>query len=307
MFLKPRKHNTLDWLIFNSSGKTSIIEKIIYNSYLRNKKMNYISQSEPIVIGGCPRSGTTLARALIGSHPDIASIKKEFNLLIWITNKEILRNALDFSKEEIESILLKGNDHIKTAENILKLYLKKNKKNVIAVKHPNHILIIDYLFKYFPEMKFIHIIRDGRDVACSLRTHPKRKILDNSIIPIETKNPFNWCVRRWVVALNLGEKWKNSKNYIEIRYEDLVNNTLREIKKVFDFLGLKKISDSIILNYYKSQNDKKHIQNIEVGKPIYKDTIGRWRKDLNDHEKKIFKKLTGDLLIKYGYTTNNNW
>ena len=233
---KINHHIYLDSFIYRISNKKSIYEKVIYKKYLYTKKKNHISDFNPIIIGGCPRSGTTLARALIGVHPKIASPEKEYNALIYITNDNILQERLDLSSKEIIKLKSNCKDHIFYAENILKYYMIKNKKELVTIKHPFHILILDDLFHYFPKMKFIHIIRDGRDTACSLRTHPKRKIADGIIIPMDTNNPFDWCIRRWVTSINIGKKWRNNANYTEIKYEDLINKTEETIKKIFDFI-----------------------------------------------------------------------
>lgn len=307
MYIDAKKHNILDGLIYNNSGHTSIIDKKNYKRYLSSKKMEYISALDPIIIGGCPRSGTTLARALIGSHPDIASAEQEYNILMWIDKAEILERVLSFTTEEIKSLYSNAKDHIQLAENILSLYMKKNEKNKIALKHPYHILIIDDLFHYFPNMKFIHLIRDGRDTVSSLRTHPKRKKVNGKIIPVKTNNPFDWCIRRWVVALNLGKKWRKNKNYIEIKYEDIVNKPVVELKKIFNFLKLTMIPKKELLNFYKHQKEDKHLQNIEVGQPIYKKTTGRWKKDMTDEEKILFKEMAGEYLIEYGYEKDQSW
>ena len=307
MYLNSKKHNILDGIIFKNSGQTSIIDRRNYKRYLSTRKLNYISNLNPIIIGGCPRSGTTLARALIGSYPDIASVEREYNLLMWINKAYILKRVFGFTDEEINLLYTKSKDHIKLAENILLSYLEKKQKKIIALKHPFHILIIDELFHYFPNMKFIHIIRDGRDTACSLRTHPKRKIVNDKIIQLNTNNPFNWCIRRWVVALNLGKKWKNTNKYIEIKYEDLVEKPVEELKKIFNFLKIEMIQKDKLLNFYKNQKDNRHIQNIEVGQPIYKKTIGRWKKDMSEEEKILFKKIAGKYLIEYNYEKDYNW
>ena len=62
-----------------------------------------------------------------------------------------------------------------------------------------------------------------------------------------------------------------------------------------------------IYNFYKNQNDKNHLQNIEVGQPIYKNTIGRWKNDMNEKEIVLFKKMAGEHLIELNYERDNNW
>jgi hypothetical protein len=300
-----RKHSLLDSIVFKLSKKRAIYDTLKFKTWLFTRMKKQISEFDPIIIGGCPRSGTTLARAMIGKHPDIASPEPEYNVLMWINQVKILKNVFDFSEKEIDD--LRNKDHIVFAENLLKYYMNKESKKMVAVKHPYHILIIDELFHYFPNMKFIHVLRDGRDASCSLRTHPKRKIVNGEIIPTNTINPFNWCIRKWVVSVNKGMKWRNNENYIEIKYEDLINEPLETMKIIFDFLNLPMIPKEKLLEFYKSEKDEKHLQNIEVGQPLYNKSIDRWKKDMTPEEKELFKKMSGELLIELGYEKDNNW
>ena len=302
-----KKHTIIDNFIYKTSNKTSIFDTVRYKIWIFSKKTKYISNLNPIVIGGCPRSGTTLARALIGVHPNIASPKKEYNIIMWINKKDVLQNVFSFSINEINKLKNGCKDHIIFAENVLKLYLQKEKKQLVAIKHPFHIIIIDELFNFFPNMKFIHVIRDGRDTSCSLRTHPKRRIINGKIVKNTTINPFNWCIRRWVSCINQGKKWTHSNNYIQVKYEDFVNNPLETMNIIFKFLNLNNISKDLLLDFYKYEKNEKHIQNIEVGEPLYKKTIGRWKKDMNDIEKKMFKRMAGNLLIELNYEIDLNW
>ena len=307
VYNRYKKHAILDKLIFKLSKETAIFEYVVFKMWLLKQKKRYVSNLNPIIIGGCPRSGTTLARALIGIHPEIASPQNEYNIIMWINQKNVLKNVFHFTEEEIRELLNSYTDHIKFSEKILKVFMKKEQKQQVALKHPFHILIIDDIFKWYPGAKFIHVLRDGRDTACSLRTHPKRKVIDGRIVPNTVKNPFDWCVRRWVTCINIGKKWRNSDNYIEIKYEDLINKTLSTMKRVFSFIGLEMVSEEKLLNFYKFEKDERHLQNIEVGMPIYNKTIDRWRNDMSLKEKDLFKRKAGELLIELGYEKDLDW
>jgi protein-tyrosine sulfotransferase len=302
-----KKHTILDRLIFKLSKENAIFESVVFKMWLLRQKKGYVSNLNPIVIGGCPRSGTTLARALIGMHPEIASPKNEYNILMWTRKKNVLQNVFNFTNGEINELLNSYNDYIMFSEQVLRLFMQKEGKSHIALKHPFQILIIDKIFKYFPETKFVHVIRDGRDATCSLRTHPKRKIVNGKISPTYVKNPFDWCVRRWIACINNGKKWRNSDNYIEIKYEDLVNKTIPTMKIVFSFLNLEMVPEDNLLSFYKTEKDDKHLQNIEVGLPIYKKTIGRWHNDMSLKEKDLLKRKAGKLLIELEYEKNMDW
>jgi len=298
------KNRAIDALIYRVSRGKSISDTIRFKIWLSVKKLRHISDFNPIIIGGCPRSGTTLARALIGVHPKISSPHEECNILLSLDNKDVLKNVLGLSIDEIDDLDNKYSDTIHHAEHVLKLYLQKDGKQLVALKHPFHIQIIDKLFYHFPNMKFVHVIRDGRDASCSLRTFPKRKMLNGEIVPNVVRNPFAWCIRRWASCVNQGKKWRKSDRYIEVKYEDLVNNPVNAMEKLYNFLEVEMIAKDKLLHFYKHEEAEKHLQNIEVGMPIYKKTIGRWKRDMSEAEKKMFKRMAGEISIELGYEKN---
>ncbi len=300
---------TIDALIYRISRRTANFETLLFKFFLFVNKKRYISNFNPIVIGGCPRSGTTLARALIGVHPKIVSLQLECNILPMIRDMNFLKNVFEFSSEEINELNNTYKDPICFAENVLKLYVQKEGTQFVAVKNPFHIVIVDELFHYFPNMKFIHVIRDGRDTACSLRTFPKRKIVNGKIVPNIVRSPFDWCIRRWVSCINRGRKGgMKSDRYIEVKYEDLVNNTAITMEKIYEFLGVEMTVTDELLNFYKHEKEDKHLQQtMGVKKPIYEKSIGRWKKDMNESEKEMFKHMAGKMLIDLGYETDLDW
>ena len=119
MYIDLRKHKFIDALIYKVSRGKSIIDSVAFKYWLFKRKTDYVSNLNPIIIGGCPRSGTTLARALIGIHPEIASPEKEYNTLMWIRHNDILRNMLDFTSEEDNTLKTRYRDHVRFAENVL--------------------------------------------------------------------------------------------------------------------------------------------------------------------------------------------
>ncbi|MBU0498208.1 MAG: sulfotransferase [Candidatus Thermoplasmatota archaeon] len=302
-----KKHTLLDALIYHTSHKMKTYDTLRFNLWINRQRPHYISTGAPILIGGCPRSGTTLARALLSVHPQIASPEQEFNLLMWITQDTILKNILELTNQELTDLRDHHTDLIDRAETILTYYQHHQNKPRVALKHPHHVAILPRLYHHFPNLKFIHMLRDGRDTVCSLRTHPKRHIQNGKIIPNTTRNPFPWCVRQWVSYVLQGQQWQNTPNYLEIRYEDLVNNTIPTMQTIFTFLHLPPVTSQELLGFYKKEKGDHHLQNIEVGQPIYQKTLGRWQKDMTLREQHHFKHMAGDLLIKLGYVTTNDW
>jgi len=157
------------------------------------------------------------------------------------------------------------------------LFLKKlheEKKKIWCEKTPNNILELKFLYKLFPNAKFIHIKRDPRELVYSLiRTYWG----PNDIISATywTKN----TIERIIEVLN--EVKPSENEYLEIKLEDLINNPKEIFKKIKNFLGLKQD----FINYSK----------------LDKNRVGYWKKRLQPNQIEIIDNILGDLINKFGY------
>lgn len=270
------------------------------------KKENRSYTKRPIVIiGGVPRSGTTLVRALVGVHPDIYSPQKEF--FLFPNEKWIKKNIDKLGVSDDFSFIFNKREPVLTVFEIIENIFNTHEKKMLNVKHPEHIIFYELISSYFLNPKFIHVIRDGRDVACSLRYFPKRKIVNGIVKPANYKNSFSNCTLWWKDYILEGLKGRETKNYLEVKYEDILEFPVDMTNKIYKFLGIKEIDRKKILGFFKDEVEVNHPQNIEVGKPMYKTSAGRWKKDMSESEKKIFKKIAGNTLIELGYEKDNNW
>ncbi|NEQ76185.1 MAG: sulfotransferase [Okeania sp. SIO2C9] len=271
----------------------------------------------PFFIVGSPRSGTTLLQILIDAHPNIiippeshifgrfsdifdyyGDLKKDSNLYLFV--KDILQDlsikewgleisVIDFcSQLKITSV--KG-----VISLLFELSAKKVGKNRWGDKTPQNTFYLKEIHKLFPEAKFIHLIRDGRDVTESLK---RVFIGPKSIYGIAHR----W--RKYILTFDEFKKTINSDQFLEIHYEDLVLDLENQVKKIFDFLeeDAETVNSSNIpeterrMFYYKSDPlfDS-------LNKPISNQKIGIFRKKLTKREIEIFESIAGDGLKIYGY------
>lgn len=309
--------------------KVKIFFDLINPATLKLYPKDYFSDSSPIFIGGCGRSGTTLLRILISKHPEVFS-GPEFNIHI----NQILRLKQDYPYLPQRAYMLRDKKHIQTiarkynlevdevkevidesihfpefVDRLFSYLVRKNNKSLWLEKTPKNCNIIDYLFKYFPSSKFIHIIRDGRDVACSLRNHPNSYVDDDgNLQPLYIDNPISKCIGRWINDVGVARKYKDDERYYELKYEDLLQNSYQEMRQVFSFIGLN-FDDSVDFDQ-KAENNKSDIYfspSKNASKQIDKKRMGRWKSDLSKEEAFLIQERAGELLQELEYVKDSSW
>jgi hypothetical protein len=268
----------------------------------RKWKSRYVSTQYPIVIGGCPRSGTTLTRIILDSHPNIAC-GPESRLLTGGLHAKWLANRFELSLDEIIRLRKAARDHAHFVELFLTQYAVKQGKTRWAEKTPTNVRHLPYIFRHFPNARFVHVVRDGRDVVCSLRTHPKYRVVDGTPVPTNIRRPLRSCIRDWLRDTRAGMSWRGHPHYMELRYEDLVRDTESTLKRLCEFIG--EPWNPKLLEYHLQQSQSRDpihfsvstnaIQSISTG------AIGRWRKDLSEQEIHLFHRMAGQRLLEFGY------
>ncbi len=272
----------------------------------------YTSTAAPIIVGGCGRSGTTLMRVILDSHKNICC-GPESGLFLHgaqkTLNVERLAFGFDLPAGQIGRLQKTSGSLAQFIDQFFSTYSVASGKSRWAEKTPKNVTVIPYIFEHFPSARFIHMIRDGRDTACSLRTHPRYKVVDGQLTPTNIRNPWIECVSRWVEDVRSGLKWRNDARYIEIRYEDLVMQPEHELRKLMAFLD--EPWDEDMLKFYEksgvSRDVTKFPQNPEATEPIYNSSVNKWRTEMTIEESNVFKKRAGDLLVTLGYASDNQW
>jgi hypothetical protein len=238
----------------------------------------------PIFVMGCGHSGTTLVRELVGAHSRILMTPDEVKLFrLPVVEREPVIEAWD------RECLDHGFER----------WLNKMAAYVYDIR-----TILDR----FPEAQLLFVLRDGRDVALSLRK----------------RWDFARGVARWVQDNRVAQPFLNLPNTKVVRYEAIVHTTRETLTAVFEFLGL--AYEEGVLDYWRSNRDHMPISEEEgrlrnesedqadfrplrlwqISRPIY-DATGRWRSQLSDEEKAYFKREANDLLVEFGYATDQEW
>ncbi|MEW5817383.1 MAG: sulfotransferase [Spirochaetota bacterium] len=161
--------------------------------------------------------------------------------------------------------------------------------------------------KKIPEIKFIHIYRDGRAVLNSLmRT---KKVYATGQMAEEPLTPsLRW--RGWMKYINNLDAALNER-VCHVQYEKLLKNPDEQLARIFTFLGVKHIFlDEHALNKY-----AKRIPTVEsslhpnVGKGPILERHFSWQSELPEENIRIFEMVNGRILQKFGYPLlyHQNW
>jgi hypothetical protein len=165
---------------------------------------------------------------------------------------------------------------------------------------------IDEINELFESCKFLHILRDGRDVASSYKKINKKEIRSKYApnLPKEIhKIAEEWLGNIKLINSSL-EKIEYDRVY-ELRYEDLVREPIIEIKKACKFLG--ENFDSKMLKYHQKnkeegQEPKEFLQwKRKTLEPPSDDRVGVYREALTQDEKFTFNQIAAPILEKYDY------
>lgn len=114
------------------------------------------------------------------------------------------------------------------AELVYRKHIARDHKSRWGDKTPGYIAILPQLANIFPDAKFIHFIRDGRDVAKSFQAQ-------------QWYGPWlHENTREWIESMDYNERWSQtelSRRIFQASYENLVLDTEKSVREICDFLG----------------------------------------------------------------------
>lgn len=239
---------------------------------------------EPIFLIGAERSGTTLLRLMLNSHHQIAWIQ-EFEFAVDKIKNNMKYPEIDDYHDYLryhrifQDSGFKVNEDLSYKDLIKSFFTQKriqtNKSIIGATCHRHY----DHLLTLFPDSKFIHIVRDPRDVSRS------------NIGMGWAGNVWNG-VDRWIESEILWHSVKrklNINNYIEISFEDLITKTEDTLNSICVFLKVKFTHE--MFNYSKKTNYNLPDSNL----------INQWEKKLSLREIQLVESKTELFMQKRKY------
>ena len=263
----------------------------------------------PIVLGGCGRSGTTILRMMLDSHRRICCGPESSLFRRRAVDTRWLADRFGFDPAEVRALFDAAASRPAFIEGFAALCMRKAGKARWAEKTPRNISRIAEIFRCFPQARFVHVLRDGRDVACSLRTHPRHRVVDGKLVPTGVHRPIAGCARRWVRDIESSRRWWGDPRFLTVRYEDLVLDPRPVLERVTALVG--EGWDEAMLAHAAADSPfrdaTRFAQNPEALGAVNASSLGRWQRDLDARDRRIFKRIAGPLLIELGYAKDDGW
>ncbi len=269
----------------------------------------------PFIVGS-GRSGTTLLRAILDSHSRLA-IPEESHFIELMGERRkryerpsgfavnvFIRDVVNHPRFQLWHLSEVDVRHAAKAADpaslpdairlVFAVYARAQGKELYGDKTPNYVHCIPLVAELFGEARFVHAIRDGRDVALSY--------LDLSWGPDDIPTAaLNWkrCVERGRAA---GQKLGRDK-YREIRYEDLLDEPENAVRLLCEFIGID--FEEGMLRYHERatallgrvtapENHQRLLLPPTKG-------LRDWRHEMSSDQVAAFEAVAGDCLSEFGY------
>lgn len=270
-----------------------------------------------VFVVGCGRSGTTVLRTVLDSHPDLA-VSHEGRFVYPLSRRRAtyersggfavdafaadlladraVRTNLGLEEHDLRAALSGAPvaDYPDAVRRIFAHYAARAGKRRYGDKMPAYVLHLPVLAEMFPEARFVHIIRDGRDVALS-----SMAIADNRLDALDLA--LNWKVRVGTGradGLRLGPA-----RYHEVRYEALIAEPAAQVAGLCEFLDLD--FDPAMLRFSEQRAgvpDKVLVnpRHARLAEPLSPGTRS-WRTHMVRRDLEVFEAAAGPLLTELGY------
>jgi hypothetical protein len=290
---------------------------------------------QPLFVIGNPRSGTSLLRLILSSHSEII-IPPECGFIIWLYPnfkdwvlmdsstpsargkyldslfaskkfdtwglKRMLLNNLIIERQPYDYATLCALTYLAYASK------HSSKPTIWGDKNNFHTDFLPTLSEIYPNARFLHLVRDGRDVACSYREVMKQKSL--SPYAPKLKTDIKSIAIEWSNNVLKVEDYLDSlssSKRLTIRYEDLVKDTESILSMICTWLKLTYEPQMLEFHDVNKRMQLEPADTMDWKKrtmePISAGTVERHREMLSVQEGELFNQVSGRALTKFDYKT----
>ena len=278
-----------------------------------------------VFVVGCPRSGTTLLGRLLNAHPQLAIIHEGRFVAAWYERRrgvtpdgavtpQLVDDLLAFppfrnvhvSREQLER-LADGAEPVSYARfvsGVFDLHGAAKGKPLVGDKTPHYVRSLPTLHALWPQARFVHIVRDGRDVCLSVGNWPKVVERGGAVARFShyERDPVAIAALWWEWQVRLGREAGSGfgpHRYMEISYESLVDDPTAACRALCTFLDVP--YDERMLAFHEGRTrDDPGLDAKQAWRPVTRG-LRDWRNDMPAGAVERFEAASGELLEELGY------
>ncbi len=280
-----------------------------------------------VFVVGCPRSGTTLLQRMLNHHPQLA-VSNDTHFITRCIEKSVSRpmddiirgGDLPLSRELVETVQTyhrftrlgltsdmvtqsarESRTYREFVSALYERFCQMHGKSISGEKTPDYSRHVRLLHGLFPWARFLHLIRDGRDVALSALdwAHEKK---GPGRMQLWKSEPVGVCALWWSWLVSAGREQGQqieSSLYSEVKYESLVSSPHRTLAEVTRFLCLPFAADMLL--YFQGKRNKSCGKSAKSAWLPPTSGLRDWRTQMRERDLELFEALGGDKLSAFGY------
>lgn len=281
----------------------------------RDARLSQLAAPPVFVVGG-HRSGTTWVFDILTHPAEVAGVFESWlftpdhglgGLLHWGNWKpdHIEKLVKRFERRPGLGQLVDRDEVVDTCRRLAESWLGRVLEphhRYIVEKSPSHLDAVETIRELWPDARFVHVVRDGRDVLVSRRAALS---WDRVFLP-KKLNTYREA-QRWAGAMSRGRflAGELGNTYTEIRYEDLAGDPHRGVRRLFDFCGIR-VGDAVVASAIEATDFRRHYTG---GATEFRRAgrVGDWRTRLGFVDRLLFHRGAGSALEDRGYETSRLW
>jgi hypothetical protein len=274
----------------------------------------------PVFVGGCPRSGTTLLRTMLNSHPELG-IPHETRILIdgyrrraewgnlgdpehrrriarWVVERKVsrARNLTEDPDELVDRMVAAAPTIGSVLGAGFRLYADRQGKARWGEKRPSVVLNLDAVLAMYPDAKYVDVVRDPRAVVASIRTAGRRHGWGAHGLPGGADT--------WERSVRAADRWRRRLGpgqFFDGRYEDLVADPAAVLGPLLDFLELDPAGLDAMLHHHETADIRSRTLHALVSEPVTTQRVRAWEEALRPREVAFVESVLGDWMGRHGY------
>ena len=265
-----------------------------------------------MIVLGVRRSGTTLLRVMLDRNPELAVPDESYFVpqlarrhrtpvdpAAFLDDLRRLPTLVDWglSPASVQARLRPGMTTGDAIAAIFAAYAAGRGKARWGDKTPLYMQHLDLLERLFPDARFVHLIRDGRDAALSFLSVPAGLMTEGWGHPQDAAGFACQWATEVASARELGAR-VGGQRYRELRYEALVADPEGELRAVCAFAGLE--YDPAMLDYVGQTDSARKAHQQRLNEPP-RQNVREWRTEMSESDRHAFEEVAGALLAELGY------